>query len=300
MRNPPLRISVGLFCIQRLLNGDFGRVLGLASMLDRKGVDQISISDHVAISGDGLAKYHNRFPMGIDEPWYEPIAVLSAVAAVTLRMRLSTSVLIGPLRSAVLLAKQVATLDVLSRGRVDIGLGVGWQREEYDASGLSFEGRFRYLEEEVAACRQLWSGSPESFHGRHISFDNLIALPRPVQPSVPIWLGLSPSPRNIARIARIADGWVANIVDPDQIAAAIAAIRQAMTAEGRDPDRLEVRAALAPARRSDGSVDLDASFAAAPRLRAAGVTVIEVSPFFFCRNGDDIDALVDRAVALKD
>lgn len=296
-----VKISIGLFCIQRLLEGDFSRVLALASMLDRKGVDQVSISDHLAISGDGLAKYHNRFPMGIGEPWYEPISTMSAIAAVTGRLRLSTSVLIAPLRSAVLLAKQVATLDVLSNGRVDIGLGVGWQQEEYDASGLSFAGRFRYLEEQVAACRQLWSGVPESFHGAHVRFDNMVALPRPIQSDgVPVWLGLSATPRNIARIGRFGDGWIANVFDADQIAAAVTAIRAAFAAEGRDPGLLQVRAGLGPVRRADGTVDLDASFAAAPRLKAAGVTVIEVTPFFFLRPGDAIEPLIDRAVALKD
>src|SRR5580658_9400918 len=95
-----VRIGFGLFCIRRLLGDDFRRVIALVEMFDRKGVDQISLSDHIAISGDGLAKYHNRFPLGIEEPWYEPISVLSAAAAVTNRLRLSTGVLIGPLRSA--------------------------------------------------------------------------------------------------------------------------------------------------------------------------------------------------------
>jgi probable F420-dependent oxidoreductase len=290
---------MGLFCIQRLFAGDYARVLDLARTAEAKGIDQVSIPDHVAISGDGVQKYHNRFPMGVEEPWYEPVSVLSAIAGVTSRLRLSTSIFIAPLRPAVLLAKQLATLDVLSRGRVEIGLGVGWQEEEYEASGLSFADRFAYLDEQVRAMRLLWRDAPASFEGRHVRFSNLYSLPFPVKRSIPVWLGLAPTPIGSRRIAELGDGWLPNMFDPVQIAAGVKTIREAFLAKGRDPDTLEVRAGLGPVRREDGTVDLDASFAAAPRLVEAGVTMIEVSPFFFCREAGQIDELLERAAALK-
>ena len=117
--------------------------------------------------------------------------MLAVLAGVTQRIRLSTGVVIAPLRSAVLLAKQLATLDVMSRGRVSIGLGVGWQKEEYDASGVPWEGRYTRLIEQLRVCRLLWSEAPASFRGETVSFEKIHAYPRPLQPGgVPIWLGL--------------------------------------------------------------------------------------------------------------
>src|SRR5580704_15075684 len=130
-----VKVSIGVIGMERLYGGDFSRLVEAARQADEAGIDMLSITDHV-VMGEHLENYpYGPFPMPLDYPWFEPMTVLSAVAAVTRNIRLSTGILISPLRPAVLLAKQLATLDVMSRGRVTIGLGIGCQREEYAASG---------------------------------------------------------------------------------------------------------------------------------------------------------------------
>ena len=165
--------------------------------------------------GENVQNYpYGRFPAPLDYPWFEPLTVLAVLAGVTERIRLSSGIVIAPLRPAVLLAKQIATLDVMSRGRVSIGLGVGWQKEEYDAAGIPWEGRNTRFFEQIEVCRLLWSEAPAAFHGKTVNFDKIYSYPRPVQARVPIWLGIAPTERNIERMAKVADGWIPMEQDP--------------------------------------------------------------------------------------
>ncbi|HLS80033.1 MAG TPA: LLM class flavin-dependent oxidoreductase, partial [Steroidobacter sp.] len=160
-----VQVAIGIYGLQQWYGGDFAPVVDLARIADEAGVDQVSITDHV-VMGENVDKYpYGRFPSPLDFPWFEPLTVLAAIAGATRRIRLSTGVLIAPLRPAVLLAKQLATLDVMSRGRVSIGLGLGWQKEEYDAAGVPWEGRYTRLEEQIRVCKLLWSEAPASFKG---------------------------------------------------------------------------------------------------------------------------------------
>ena len=125
--------------------GEWRRLVDLGRAADDAGVDRIVVVDHV-VMGEHTENYAwGKFPVPPDAPWFEPLTMLTAIAAVTARVRLATGILIVPLRPAALLAKQVATLDQLSGGRVDLGVGTGWQREEYDAQGLPFERRGQLL-----------------------------------------------------------------------------------------------------------------------------------------------------------
>jgi alkanesulfonate monooxygenase SsuD/methylene tetrahydromethanopterin reductase-like flavin-dependent oxidoreductase (luciferase family) len=153
--------------------GDIQKILRWSQVADKAGMDAVVVVDHV-VMGENLSAYpYGAFPGGPDGPWPEPIVLLSAIAAVTTRIRLMTGILISPLRPTALVAKQLATLDVLSNGRTDIGVGTGWQKEEYDAVGLPFEGRFTRLEEQIAACQVLWRDAPASFHGKYDNFDGI-------------------------------------------------------------------------------------------------------------------------------
>jgi probable F420-dependent oxidoreductase len=294
-----VKVGLGLYYIQKLLGDDYSHAIALAKEADRRGLDQVSLADHLAISAQGVGRYPDRYPMPADDPWVEPVSVLSAIAAVTERIRLSC-LMIAPLRPALLLAKQLATLDVISHGRLDLGVGVGWQEEEYAACGQSFEHRFSYFDEQIAACRALWQDAPACFKGRHIQFEDLYCLPSPLQTSgIPVWMGFSPTERSFERIAKLGDGWIPASMDPSVIAAGVAGLHDAFVRHGRNPKTLEVRAPLAPIARADGSIDLDASFDAVSTYVAAGVTLIEIAPFFFCRHADEIPHLLDRMVALK-
>ena len=292
-----MRVAIGLFGLQQWFNGDFAPVVELAAVAEQSGVHQLSLTDHV-VMGENVQHYpYGRFPVPLDYPWYEPLTVLAAVAAVTRRIRLSAGVLIAPLRPAVLLAKQLATLDVISRGRVEIGLGTGWQREEFTASGIDFEQRYAILDDQLAACRRLWSEAPVTWRGRTLALERIHQWPRPVQARLPIWLGIAPTPRNCRRIALHADGWIPIGADPERIAAGLQDIRAAFESGQREFTGFDCRVGLPAVRGAGGDVDEAASLSRLPALAAAGVTVIEVLPVLFCRGTGELPAFLERVVA---
>jgi probable F420-dependent oxidoreductase len=234
-------------------------------------------------------------------PFYEPVTVLASLATITTRIRLS-AIVIAPLRPAVFLAKQLATLDVLSRGRVDIGFGVGWQKEEYDGCGIPWDGRFSRMEEQVHVCRELWARAPASYHGSTVSFERLYSLPFPVQqPDIPIWFGLPPTERNFERIARLGGGWYPMERDPSVLAPAIERLRARYREHGRDVDDLTVRVTVLPTvTRADGRPDLSHTLEVdVPALARAGVTTVELHPFMYCRGPEDVESFLRAIVGAK-
>jgi probable F420-dependent oxidoreductase len=294
-----VRIGIGLFGLQQWFGGDFFGVLDVVRRADSKGVDLVSLTDHVVIE-EHLVNYpYGKFPVGLDFPWYDPVTVLSAIAGATKRIRLSAGVMIAPLRPAVLLAKQLATLDVMSRGRVEIGIGVGWQKAEYDAAGIPFKGRYRRMEEQIEVCRLLWSTAPANYRGESVSFEHIHAWPRPVQKRIPFWFGLAPSDRNFARIAKHGDGWVPMEQNPDKLAGHIAKLRAAFAAAGRDPSEAGVRSVPRAVMGSDGKPNLDATLASIPQYEHAGVNVIEMQPRLWCDGPGDLDQFLDKIAAAR-
>jgi probable F420-dependent oxidoreductase len=285
---------------QELAGGRFEGVLELAGLADAMGVDELHVSDHVAISADAHHDKGGHFPYAIDFPgWYEPLTVLASVAAVTKCTRLSMNVLIAPLRPAILLAKQIATLDVISSGRVDAAFGVGWQKQEFDAANIPFEGRYRHVEEQIRVCRTLWAGAPASFEGERVRFEDFYSLPLPVQgPDIPICLGVKATPPNIARIARVADGWFPSALGGTEIAESVSALKKAFEAKGRDPDKLIVRTGLRMG--LPFSMSWDEAFADAPALTRNGATIIVGQPQLVCRSAKDWKLYIERLLALKE
>lgn len=290
-----MKIALALVEMSDWFDGDFSPVIDLVRTADAMGIDQVVANDHVAV-GENTAKYpYGTYPHRLDYPCFEPMSVLSALASVTKRIRLSTGVLIGPLRSAVLLAKQVATLDVLSGGRVDIGLGVGWQTEEHAASGVPWDKRFLILDEQVRACRVLWSQAPATFRGSHVTFDRLYSFPQPLQGGrLPVIFGLGPTQRNFARIAELGDGWAPMERDPQKLRDMTTVLRSVVRARGRDPDEIQVRASPQIIRRSDGSVDFEAFFAQIRLLKQAGATMVTVFPARMIEGPDGFQHLIER------
>ncbi|MFI1460739.1 TIGR03619 family F420-dependent LLM class oxidoreductase [Nocardia carnea] len=295
-----MEIGLNLLGAEALFGGDISGVPDLAAEADRRGIDLISTGDHLGFAADAHAQrvQENNFPFPLDHPWYEPISLLSAVAAVTERAQLGVSVLIATVRPAALLAKQIATLDRLSRGRVTMGFGVGWQEAEYAATGMPFDARFGRMEDTVRACRELWTRAPAQFTGRDFAFENFHSLPFPVQDRVPILFGLGPSPRNFDRIARVADGWSVNPTDLPGFTGSVALLRDRFAAHGRDPGTLRIQVSLTPVRRSDGSVDLGATARAAQQYRRNGATAVVFRPTAFGREADRLPELLDWMVGL--
>ncbi len=291
-----IRTSVGLYGLENLLGGDFRRVTEIVKRADVLGIDQIVMTDHV-IMGTRTDRYpYGPFPSPPEYPWFEPIVAMSAFAAVTKRIRLSMSVLIAPLRPAVLLAKQAATLDLLSNGRLDLGVGTGWQREEYEASGIPFAGRGARLVEQMRACRDLWTHAPGTYQGETVDVRGLYSKPFPVQKGgPPLWFGIAPTELNCQRIAELGVGWIPISQDPAAIGEGVRALRAAFTRAGRDANELQVRAHVPPRPNSAGQLDLEATLAAGlePALDA-GANVIEILPFLFARSEREIDAVLER------
>lgn len=230
--------------------GDWSDLVDTAVAAERAGVDRLVVVDHVAF-GENLDDYARpevggttggRQPTGPDGHWLEPLTVLTYLAAHTTRIRLATGILQAALRRPVVLAKTVATLDVLCGGRVDLGVGVGWQRAEYDAARLDFGTRGRLLDETLDLCRSLWSEPVVELPG----IGGVHQMPKPVQPGgVPIWVGgRSTNSRCVERIVRFGSGWIPWGDDAADPRPGIARIREVLVEGGRDDDRLQVTTAL--------------------------------------------------------
>jgi probable F420-dependent oxidoreductase len=218
-----------------------------------------------------------RQPTGPDGHWLEPLTVLTAVAAQTTRVRLGTYILLAALRRPVVLAKQLATLDVISGGRVDLGVGIGWQREEYDAAGLDFNARGRLLDHSLEVCQTLWREQRASIASPELHFDAIHAMPKPVQPGgVPIWVSGRCNERVARRLARFGSGWIPWGDDAADPVAGIPRMRAAVDAAGGNGAALPVLGTLALRARPDRSPDLGAMADRLPPLVAAGVTDVLV------------------------
>jgi len=293
-----ITVGFGIHGLSQWFNNDISKVVELVRLADEKGVDQVNITDHLAMS-DNVGTYPaGQFLWGMEFSWWEPIVVLSAIAAVTSRIRLNTAALISPLRPALLLAKQLATLDQLSKGRVSIGLGAGWHREEFDAVNAPFETRFSYLVEQVKAMRVLWSEAPASFHGAHINFDGLYCFPQPVQKHLPVLLALPATERNIERMGELADGWIPMLLEPDEFADAIGKIHAAMRRHGRDPKDFVVVCNPSP-QLTKGEPDFDATIARMPDYIKAGISHFDFWPMSWCKGPAEFPAFIDRVMEVK-
>jgi probable F420-dependent oxidoreductase len=272
-----VRISLGLQSHARLHGEQLRGLVELARLAEEVGLDGVVLGDHLVL-GNRLDRYpYPPVHFSSDAPWAEPLALLAAAAAVTSTIQLATGVLIAPLRPAVLLAKQAATVDSISGGRLELGVGVGWQPEEFDALGVEFSQRGERLTEAIRACRALWSTAPASFSAASVSFSGIWCEPRPTRAGgIPILFSGSLHRRNLQRIAELGAGWVTHPgQDIGQIAAGVDAIRRVFAEHGRDPAELRVRTRLPLVRGASGP-DLERSLDSAGDYAAAGVTDLTV------------------------
>jgi probable F420-dependent oxidoreductase len=246
------------------------RIVEIARHAESRGIDDLTLVEHVVSSVDQRA---NPSPVhAYDDVLPEPLVTFGAVAAVTQRVRLITTILISPLRPAALLAKQAATLHALSQGRFVMGVSVSWDANEYAALGAPFESRGQTLDDQLEACHALWSGAPVSFHSQTVNFTDVACQPRPRRAEdIPIWFGGHFGPRLVRRIGRMGQGWVLTPALGEtlqSLEARIGRLRAAMTEAGRDAALLEV---AAPPIRSGAT--LAETLACVPEMVQAGVNV---------------------------
>ncbi|MFI5688704.1 LLM class F420-dependent oxidoreductase [Streptomyces sp. NPDC051636] len=193
-------------------------LVGIARAADRAGFAYLACCDHVAIP--------RRLAPAMSTVWYDPVATLSHLAAVTERVRLLSHVAIVGLRHPLVTAKQYATLDQLSGGRLVLGVGAGHVREEFEALGVDFERRGPLLDESIDALRAaLGPDEYPEHHGKTYDFEGLGQRPRPAQPRIPLWVGGS-SPAAVRRAALKGDGWLPQGDPRDRLPAQIARIRR--------------------------------------------------------------------------
>lgn len=263
----------------------------LGAALEAADVDEVVVSDHVVLGRDRTGHPGGvDFPFPTEEPYPEPLVLLSVLAGVTRRVELSTGLLVAPLRSATVLAKSVATLDVLSQGRVVLGLATGWHRPEFAACGVDVGQRVQRLEDTVRACRALWERDDAALSAPTVAFDGVTCRPRPDR-YVPILLG-GPATRVVTdRIARLADGWhPLGGTSPEEVARGVTLLREAYERRGRDPDRVRVRVALTLPREGTPAERLAAVDEAADTMVGAGATTLQVP---MASLGDSVAEAVD-------
>jgi probable F420-dependent oxidoreductase len=268
--------------------------LEICRRAEAAGFESLWGGEHVILPSKIESSYpytaDGKIPAMPDTPIPDPLIWLAFAAAAAPSMRLGTCILIVPQRNPLILAKELATLDQLSGGKVELGLGVGWLEEEFNALGVPWERRGARNDEYIEAMRTLWSGPEVEFHGEFVDFPTVTCSPRPVQPTIPILVG-GDSDVAIRRAARLADGYFPGEGDVDRLALLITRVRQAAADAGRDPDEIEINAMF--------STQMADPVAGVEKFTELGVGRIMVPAFFFAGDGglDRMDEFAGRAIA---
>lgn len=207
------------------------------------GFESIWTVEHVVVPSNYGSTYPysptGKMPGPDDSIIPDPLMWLSFLAAATSTIKLATGILILPQRNPVVLAKELATLDHLSSGRLELGIGVGWMKEEFDAIGVPFADRGRRNDDYVAAMRALWSEDKATYHGDYVSFDECILRPRPVNGTIPIHIG-GHSDAAAKRAGRLGNGFWPGKGSHEELARIFKLARQTAADNGRDPDAIEM------------------------------------------------------------
>ncbi|MGO9263651.1 MAG: TIGR03619 family F420-dependent LLM class oxidoreductase [Candidatus Binataceae bacterium] len=224
-----------------------GDIAAIAREVENLGYESFFIPEHPVIpinfatpvpGGGKLPEHYGR--------WMDPLVLLSVAAAVTRRVKLGTGICLLPEREPIITAKAIATLDVVSGGRVVLGVGGGWLREETEALGTKFGQRWKRLRETVEAMRKLWTEAEPSYHGELVHFPPVRCEPKPLQkPCPPILLGAR-GPKALERVVSTYDGWAPVVGSPAAFKGDVAALHQLARERGRNPASLQLNAFVSP------------------------------------------------------
>jgi probable F420-dependent oxidoreductase len=284
---------------------DLRALVHAAVEAERAGFDGVMMSEHVVLGpgsdAEGVPENPREYALPGNQdpemPWPDSLTVLAGISSVTTTLRLIASSIIAPLRHPLLLAKQLATLDLLSRGRLVVQPTVSWHRAEYEAIGVPFSKRGELLDEHLDAWRAAWSESPASFAGRHYRFDDLWLEPKPLRPEGPaLWFGSTHiHDALLRRIARYGSGFnpLGSPTDED-----LERLRRAMTAAGRDASELEmVGGTRGRFDDPNGTADLDEALAQIPTQLERGFTTICIKPSQFIDDADEVPTFCREVVS---
>ena len=266
----------------------WGHLLALARACDAAGIDRVNVSDHV-VFGEALEEYAKpevggreggKQPTGPDGHWLEPLTTLAVIAGQTTRVRLGTQILLAALRRPVILAKSAATLDVLSGGRLDLGVGVGWQKAEYDAAGLAFERRGKLLDHTLEVVQTLWREQRASYSSPELAFDGIHQMPKPLQDGgVPIWISGTIRDTTVRRLVQFGTRWIPWGKDDGDMTVSLPLMRDAIAKAGGNPDALQASGPLPAVWDANRQLDLPRTMDKVPARLAAGQTDFTV-PFY--------------------
>jgi len=286
-------VQIGVIYPQTELPTDAGIVRAYVSKVEELGYRHVEIYDHV-LGADPAVYTGWKEPYDVDTTFHEPLVFYGFLAAIT-QLELVTGIIVAPQRQTALLAKQAAEVDILSDGRFRLGLGVGWNRVEYEALGQDFSTRGRRLEEQIGLLRRLWTERSVTHEG---TFDRIMGAglaPPPVQRPIPIWLG-GMSAAGYRRMGRLADGWFPRVDPGPELDEALAIIATAAAEAGRDPAAIGMGARI-----KQGAGETHDLVGDAERWRDAGATHLSVDTMGSGLPGLDahIDARAKAADALQ-
>lgn len=245
-------MDVGIMIAATAETGDIAEI---AREVENLGYASFYIPEHPVIP----IGFKTTPPGGMELPehygrWMDPFVALSIAAAVTRRVKLGTGICLLPEREPILTAKVIATLDVISGGRVVLGVGAGWLREETEVMGTQFVKRWKRLRETTEAMRVLWTEKEPSYEGELVRFPPVRCEPKPAQKAGPPVLLGARGPKALERVVRTYDGWCPVVGKPESFKRDIAALRKLASERGRNPDQLRITGFVAP--RDDG-ISLD-------------------------------------------
>ena len=289
----------------------------IATEAEMLGFDYVTVSDHVMIPTSIASRYpysdSGEFPSGAAAPRLEQLTAATFIAAVTSKLRIVTSVMVVPHRPAVLTAKILATLDVLSKGRITLGIGAGWCEEEFIAIGAPpFVERGAVTDEWMMVCKELWTADEPKFDGKYVQFKDVLFPPKPVQQPIPIWVGGESGPA-MRRTAKYGDAWYPIGTNPQfpmdtltRFKAGAAKLAALTEKAGRDPKAVSLayRVSSNPEAQPKGTVDGErklftgsaADFAGdIETLRDVGVTAFDFGLF-----GPSLGVTIDNMRRFRD
>jgi probable F420-dependent oxidoreductase len=259
---------------------DGADALDICLRAEAAGFESVWGGEHVILPDSIHSRYpyteDGKIPAEPDTPIPDPLIWLAFVAAAAPTLRLGTCILIVPQRNPLVLAKELATLDYLSGGRVELGLGVGWLKEEFEALGVPWERRGARNDEYIAAMRALWAEPHAEFHGEFVDFEPATCSPRPVNGSIPIIVG-GDTDAAVRRAVNIADGYFPGEGDAERLGELLARVHRTAEEADRDPASLEINAMF--------GMQLADPAAGVEQMAALGVDRIMVPAFFFAGPG---------------
>jgi probable F420-dependent oxidoreductase len=279
-------MKIGAVFPQNEIGSDPTAVRDYAQTVEELGYDYILAYDHVlGANPDRPGGWTGRYTY--EHLFHEIFVLYGYLAAITQRVELVTGIVILPQRQTALVAKQAAEVDVLSGGRLRLGVGLGWNEVEYIGLNTNFHDRGRRVEEQVTLLRELWTKPLVNFQGRDHAIPDAGLNPLPVQRPIPIWFGGS-AEAALRRMARIGDGWIANTMPYDRLQTMLSQVRGYVEQAGRDPNAFGVDVRLNYSQTLDGGWRQEAE-----RIAALGVTHVCVVTMYagFAHLDQHLDAL---------